>query len=142
MELNRTRTISGGPPFSVFRATESVPFERDTFAWGSAGEPAPSGFARQSRDRQAMAAARLPMDPVRFDLMSIREHEEATNPSDLYAMSRAIYEMRPYKTRPVFPGLVREAHCQKTSTPLHLLLPNAPLDLIEMVMAGLEKDPR
>jgi hypothetical protein len=84
-----------------------------------------------------MDAARLPMvDPVRFDLMSIREHEEVTNQSDLYAMSREIYE-----TRPVFPGPVREAHCQQTSTPLHLLLPNAPLDLIEMVMAALKKDP-
>jgi hypothetical protein len=81
------------------------------------------------------------MDPVRFDLMSIRD-EEVTSQSDLYAMSREIYGMGPYETRPVFPGPVREAHCQQTSTALHLLLPNVPLHLIEMVMAGLEKDPR
>jgi serine/threonine protein kinase len=70
--------------------------------------------------------------------------EEVTARSDLYALSCVLYEM--FALRPVFPGLVtpqdiRKAHCFQAPTPLHLLAPNAPRDLVEMVMRGLHKDP-
>ncbi len=70
--------------------------------------------------------------------------DEVTARSDLYALSCVLYEM--FALRPVFPGLVtpqdiRKAHCFQAPTPLHLLAPNAPRDLVEMVMRGLHKDP-
>jgi serine/threonine protein kinase len=64
--------------------------------------------------------------------------------SDLYALSCVLYEM--FASRPVFPGLVesrdiRNAHLNQKPTPLHLLAPNAPRELVDMVMHGLAKKP-
>ena len=71
--------------------------------------------------------------------------EEVTPKSDLYALSVVLYEM--FAGRELFPGVtdprdVALAHVERTPVHLRALRPDLPPPILNMIMRGLEKDPK